>query len=170
VKIIPLHQRGEHGSDVFGSDFAVSLSNHDFNKVAIIQTKMADRSSVRLELNQLQSALGSDLPHQVFYSMSIHRERPDFRLQSAKTSLDNWPTGATKSPASHGFDTRKWLGVQEWTRAWLQCQHGRISRDQFKLIEARLQAHSASAMPPMWFPSALIQIVLPKRSDRYEWR
>ena len=135
-----LHRKGDHNTDKFGADLAVTLSIADgrFLKSALFQVKVGDAFTGSFARSQLEDATSDQQVRERAFVCVFDRGRLRTRVKQADAVLANFKSGAANSSLTcHDWDT---LG--EWICKWLACQIGKPSRvDDPNGIERRLSSY-----------------------------
>ena len=120
-----LHRRDTDTSDMFGSDFGmtVAIPEIKFSKTALLQSKVAENGSVVVEKYQLDDMLSHPLTRGRAFVLAADRVTGEAYVQKASKLLDEFPPGQD----THTFDTSEWIPFDQWLRDWLRGQHGRRS-------------------------------------------
>lgn len=137
-ELYDLHRKGSGQTDLFGSDFAVTIHVEAARlvKTALFQLKLSDENKVMLEGHQLRDASNMELLHKRTFVLAVNPETATFRMESVEKCLK-----AVKH--NHSVTTLRtdgWESVTEWVIAWFNCERGLPSSLQDpKGIEALLE-------------------------------
>jgi hypothetical protein len=125
-----LHRQAPNQSDVYGSDFALTIDmagTERWTKTALFQLKVSQDQKVTLEKEQLGAALMKDLIAQRSFVAAIDRRRCTQRI--AKTE-DILAAERHNSRKTFTVDAVSWLASSDWVFRWIRCEHGVLSDEQ----------------------------------------
>lgn len=169
-----LHRKGAKNSDRFGADLAFSLEADGFKKLAVVQTKISDNGRAKIELNQLNAMLKSDLPTDCLFVLASERSQFDYRLKAA-TKVPTKPRKNSKAKnPTKTLKTEKWLPFVDWWADWLRCEVGGMTEAEFsegvKLLSQLMRERiEPSVDEPRWWPAAWIRVSNAYESGRSDY-
>jgi hypothetical protein len=120
----PLHRRGPMGRDLLGCDLAISVMLQPRNqlKTAFLQLKAGDSYLGSVNPQQLECTRISPLVASRSYIVHVNSTMNDVRVSDTAYLVKKLPTSRPVS-----FHSNRWLTLEDWLTAWLQCRVGATS-------------------------------------------
>ena len=145
-----LHRQGEHSTDRYGCDLAVTVQVPERNwlKTAAIQLKRVSGLSVQVEAEQLAQAEEDDRICQRAFLLAVDENRRTTRLRSIAQLRHILPQGQKTTTVQ----CDEWEELSQWFAKWLRCEVG-IESDasDTKSVEGLLQRYVVEPSRPSLF-------------------
>jgi len=172
VETYLLDRRGPRGTDLFGSDLAVTVevvspSNH-LAKTAFIQAKMGDFEQVLIEKRQIKDSLINSFTAARSFVLAADRARSGaLKLESVSAIDSQFP--ATQESAQ--LPTCDWRPVTPWLYDWLSCSEGERSDPADPRSPEKMLARAVQLVewPPVDIETVLREFDLPSGSLPRAW-
>lgn len=137
-RVALLHRQGQHQTDNYGSDLAVTVytDNRDFIKTAFFQLKRSTNLSAVLESHQVREALRDRRVGDRAFVLAVDETRYCIRLRQVTEIVNEFPL----DQGQRTYTTSDWSPLSRWVMEWMECSVGpNSSRDDPNSAEALLQ-------------------------------
>lgn len=133
-----LHRKGERQTDAFGADLAVTVDipGNQYRKAVLLQLKISEAFSTRLEREQIQQALDDGRTAERSFVVVMEKVRRRMRVMRSKEAIELLGEGNRTAEVS----CAGWMTASEWLKKWISCEVGQPSKhDDPQSVERLLQ-------------------------------